>query len=286
MSSLKLYLLGPPRLERDGVSLQFDSRKIMALIAYLTVTGPAEGQSRETLITLLWPELEPSRARAGLRRNLSVLKKALDGEWLAIERETIGTDPSADFWSDVDQFRKLLGTWQTHGHSEAEVCSECLTSLAKAVGLYRGDFLEGFSLRDSPNFDEWQFFQTEGLRQELASALERLVRGHTDQREYQAAIPYARRWLALDPLHEPVHRHLMSLYAWSGQRAAALRQYGECERVLDEELGVPPEAETKQLSKAIKEQRERFKRPLSPRRRAGPGWYRSGISCPRHPARP
>jgi|GEM_PF-418911 len=265
MSSLKLYLLGPPRLERDGVSLQFDSRKIMALIAYLTVAGPAEGQSRETLITLLWPELEPSRARAGLRRNLSVLKKALDGEWLAIERESIGTDPSADFWSDVDHFRRLLEDWQGHGHAQAEICPRCLANLAEAVELYRGDFLEGFSLRDSPNFDEWQFFQTEGLRQELASALERLVCGHTDQREYQAAIRYARRWLALDPLHEPVHRHLMSLYAWSGQRAAALRQYGECERVLDEELGVPPEAETKQLSKAIKEQRERLVTPSQTR---------------------
>jgi DNA-binding SARP family transcriptional activator len=31
---------------------------------------------------------------------------------------------------------------------------------------------------------------------------------------------------------------LMALYARSGQRAAALRQYEECERVLDEELGV------------------------------------------------
>ena len=254
MSSLKLYLLGPPRLERDGVPLEFDTRKITALIAYLALTG--ESHSRETLITLLWPELEPSRARAGLRRNLSVLKKALDGEWLVVERETIGTDLNAAFWSDVDQFQKLLGAWQTHGHPQADICPECLTALAEAVELYRGDFLEGFSLRDSPNFDDWQFFQTESLRQELASALERLVRGHTAQGTYQAAIPYTRRWLALDPLHEPAHRYLMSLYAWSDQRAAALRQYGECERVLEEELGVPPEGETTQLYKAIKEQQD------------------------------
>jgi len=254
MSSLELYLLGPPRLEHEGVPLEFDTRKNVALIAYLAVTG--ESHSRETLITLLWPELEPSRARAGLRRNLSVLKKALGGQWLVVERETIGTDAKADFWSDVDQFQRLLGTWQTHGHARADVCPDCLNSLAEAVELYRGDFLEGFSLRDSPNFDDWQFFQTESLRQELASTLERLVHGHTAQGTYQAAIPHARRWLALDPLHEPAHRYLMSLYAWSGQRAAALRQYGECVRILDDELGAPPEGETTQLFKAIKEQRE------------------------------
>ena len=76
MSSLKLFLLGPPRLERDGVPLDVDTRrKNVALVAYLAVTD--HHHSRETLVTLLWPELEPSRARAGLRRNLSVLNKIL-----------------------------------------------------------------------------------------------------------------------------------------------------------------------------------------------------------------
>jgi hypothetical protein len=169
MSSLKLSLLGPPRLERDGVPLELDTRKNIALIAYLAVTG--ESHSREALITLLWPELEPSRARAGLRRNLSVLKKALAGEWLVVDRETIGLDPNADpsagsgqaLWLDVDQFRSLLRACREHDHPEADVCPECLTALAEAVELYRGDFLAGFSLRDSLNFDEWQFFETESL---------------------------------------------------------------------------------------------------------------------------
>jgi DNA-binding SARP family transcriptional activator/predicted Ser/Thr protein kinase len=259
MSSLKLFLLGPPRLERDGVPLELDRRKNVALIAYLAVTG--ESHTREALVTLLWPELEPSRTRAGLRRNLSMLRKALGGEWLIVDREIVGTDPDADFWLDVDQFRHLLQAGQEHNHPEADVCPDCLTNMAQAVELYRGDFLEGFTLRDSPTFDEFQFFQTEGLRRELASALEQLVRGHSAQGAFESAIRYARRWLALDPLHEPVHRHLMQLYAWSGQRAAALRQYTECKRVLQEELGVESEEETTQLYQAIKEKRH----PPTPR---------------------
>ena len=61
MSSLRLCLLGPPRLERNGAPLELDTRKNTALVTYLAVTG--ECHSREALITLLWPELEPSRAR-------------------------------------------------------------------------------------------------------------------------------------------------------------------------------------------------------------------------------
>ena len=118
MSTLKLFLLGSPRLERDGVPLEFDTRKNIALIAYLAVTG--QTHARELLITLLWPELEPSRARAGLRRNLSTLKKALDDEWLVVDRETVGTDPDADVWLDVEQFRRLVRAWQGHGSSGVE----------------------------------------------------------------------------------------------------------------------------------------------------------------------
>ena len=137
MSSLRLFLLGQPRLERDGQPLTFDTRKNVALVAYLALTG---GRcSRETLITLLWPELEPRRARAVLRRNLSVLGKALGGEWLVVDGDEIGTDPGADFWLDVDRFRHLLSTCEMHGHSDAQVCSQCLDALAQAVELYRGD---------------------------------------------------------------------------------------------------------------------------------------------------
>jgi ABC-type oligopeptide transport system substrate-binding subunit/DNA-binding SARP family transcriptional activator len=261
MHGLKVSLLGHPGLEKDGLLLKFDTRKILAMIAFLAVTG--DYHSRETLITLLWPELDPSRARAGLRRNLSVLKKALGGKWLIVDRKKVGFDLGADGWLDVAEFRRLQGAWQEHGHPQSQVCPECLSALTDAVGLYRGDFLAGFSLRDSLNFDEWQFFQADSLRWELAFALDRLVQGLAIQGEYEPAIDYGRRRLALDPLHEPAHRNLMRLYAEFGQRAAALRQYGECQRLFEEELGAPLEDETEQLFKAIKGKRA-LPQPVDP----------------------
>jgi predicted ATPase/DNA-binding SARP family transcriptional activator len=255
MSTIRLSLLGPPRVEREGEPVELDTRKTVALLAYLAVTGQTPGgqiHSREALAALLWPELEPQRARANLRRSLSVLRKGLGDEWLVADRETIGIHPHADIWLDVVDFRRLLSSPQAHGHPEAETCPDCLKALAEAVELYRGDFLEGFSLRDSANFDEWQFFQTEGLRQEMAQALERLVHGRSAQGTYEQAIPYGRRWVALDPLHEPAQRELMQLYALAGQRAAALRQYTECARILEAELGIPPAEETTFLYERIR----------------------------------
>jgi predicted ATPase/DNA-binding SARP family transcriptional activator len=253
MSSLKLFLLGQPRFERDGQPLKFDTRKNVALVAYLALTGG--GHSRETLVTLLWPELEPRRARAVLRRNLSVLGKALGGDWLVVDGDEIGTDPDASFWLDVNRFRHLLAVCQAHDHPDTQVCSQCLNALAEAVELYRGDLMEGFSLRDSAAFDEWQFFETESLRQAFATALEKLVQGHSTRGEFEPAIRYARRWLALDPLHEPANCHLMRLYAQSGQRAAAFRQYRECVRLLEQELSAGPSQETTDLYQQIQSAR-------------------------------
>ena len=227
-----------------------DTRKAIALLAYLALAR--QPHSRDALAALLWPEYDQSHAYAALRRTLSALNKALGGYGLVIERESIGLDDQADVWIDAEQFQHRLAECRTHGHPETEVCSRCVEPLTQAVDLYHEDFLAGFSLRDSAAFDDWSFFQTEHLRRELIGALDRLVQQLSAQHDYEAALAHARRWIAIDPLHEPAHRELMQLYALTGQRAAALRQYQECARVLKQELDVEPLAETTQLFEAIK----------------------------------
>ena len=249
MSRLALCLLGPPHIERNGVPIKVDRRKAIALLAYLAVTG--ERHRRDSLVNLLWPEYDFTRGRAALRRTLYALNKALSGAWLAVDREEIGLNLDAGLWVDVAQFQRHLAECETHGHPASQVCPACVAPLTEAVALVRGEFLSGFGLKDSFNFDDWQLMQTEVLRRELAGALERLVRWHSAQREFEAAVGYARRRLALDPLDEGAHRQLMRLYAWSGRRSAALRQYDECAAVLEDQLGVPPQEATTGLYQAI-----------------------------------
>src|SRR5262249_20749641 len=253
MPRLALFLLGTPRIERDGHIVAVDTRKAVALLAYLAVTRQRHG--RDALAGLLWPDYDESHARATLRRTLSALNKALAGDVLDVDRERIGLAARADLQLDVDLFHRCLAACQEHGHAAGAVCPRCLDPLARAAALYGDDFLAGFGLRDSPSFEDWQFFQREGMRRELASALERLALGYGARGDFDAAIGYARRWLALDRLHEPAHCSLMRLYAWAGQRAAALHQYRECLQVLDHELGVPPLETTTELYEAIKENR-------------------------------
>jgi predicted ATPase/DNA-binding SARP family transcriptional activator/uncharacterized protein HemY len=249
MSHLSIRLLGPPLVERDGVPIEVDTRKAIALLAYLAVTG--QPQRRSSLAAFFWPDSDSTRALTALRRTLTALGQAIGKEWLDADRATIGLNepgPADTLTVDSRAFRRLL---QQCAQSAGHDCADCLEPLAEGVALHRGEFLEGFTLTDSPAFDEWQFFQAEGFRQELAGALRLLLRCQRAEHHYESAIESARRWLALDPLHEPAHQQLMELYALAGQRSAALRQYQECERVLQEELGVEPQPETRELYRQI-----------------------------------
>ena len=120
-------------------------------------------------------------------------------------------------------------------------------SLERAAQLYRDDFLAGFTLRDCPDFEEWQVSVSEELRQSLARGLQRLVAACIADGELERAAGHARRWLQLDPLHEPAHQAIIRLHGWAGERSAAMRQYRSLVRVLDRELAVRPLPETTQL---------------------------------------
>jgi DNA-binding SARP family transcriptional activator len=151
-SFLDIRLLGAPRIERDGSPVSTDTRKAIALLAYLVVTG--EPQQRDRLAALLWPDSGQAHARAALRRTLSSLNKALEGRGLVVHRESIGLDADEDAEIDLVEFRRLLDAARTHPHAVDDACSECRERLLRAVDLYRGDLLEGFTLRDSSAFDD------------------------------------------------------------------------------------------------------------------------------------
>jgi DNA-binding SARP family transcriptional activator len=220
----------------------------LALLAYLAVSG--QGHSRDSLVTLLWPDYEQREGRADLSRMLSTLRKAVGETSLATDRERVALDESAGLWVDAIHFRQEVGACRER--IVAGMDDDCRRRLAAAVALYQTDFLAGFTLPGCPAFDEWQLLQTEALRRDLGWALAQLVAASEAGNDWAQAIEYAQRWVGLDPLHEPAQRQLIALYARSGQRAAAHRQYQACERVLADELGVEPERETKQLYEQIR----------------------------------
>lgn len=254
MPTLTIRLLGPPRVERDGRAVAFDTRKALALLAY--VAECRRPVRRDTLAQLLWPDYTAARALANLRRTLWSIRSALGERWVAVTPAEVELALGDDLWVDLTHFRQLLDRCRAHCRRPEETCPSCVERLSEAVGLVRGPFLEGFSLSDSAEFDDWQALQAAGARQSYADALWRLAEGRAAQGELHQAVEVARRLVELDPLHEGAQRRLMLLYAWVGRHSEALRHYHELERLLERELGVAPEQETVELLAAIRARRE------------------------------
>jgi DNA-binding SARP family transcriptional activator len=235
MARLSLTLLGGFQARLDpGPNLTLPTRKAQALLAYLALPL-GQAHPRDKLAALLWGGIREESARASLRQALFAIRRALaeaEGEVLRQDADALALVTGA---ADVD-----VAAFE---HLVAEGAPE---TLARAAALYRGDLLSGFALDEAP-FEEWLLGERERLRELALEGLAKLLAHQRRANAIEAAVVTALRLLTLDPLQEAVHRMLMRLYAEQGRRGTALRQYQQCVAVLQRELGVEPETETKQL---------------------------------------
>ena len=243
MPHLSLALLGPFQASLDGQpATGFESNKVRALLAYLVVEAERP-HSRETLAGLLWPDYPDRSALSNLRSALANLRQSIDDRhaeppFLLITRDTIQFNLDSNYALDLS----VLG----------DLPQQPIEQLDQAVIAYRGAFLEGFSLGDSPAFEEWSLFQREQLKLCVLDALHRLAVHCEARGEYDRACAYARRKLALEPWDEEAHRQVMRALALSGQRSLALAQYETCSRLLRQELGIEPARKTTALVENIR----------------------------------
>ncbi|MFN2184032.1 MAG: ATP-binding protein [Anaerolineae bacterium] len=249
MARLSLSLLGPFQAMLDERPVtQFKSNKVRALLAFLAIEEDRPHR-REVLAGLLWPDWPDRDALSNLRYTLSSLRKAIgdrhtEPPFLLISRDTLQFNSASDYWLDVAAFTEAV---------QADKADPSATDqLEQAVTFYQGSFLEGFSVGDSPAFEEWALLTRERLARLMSSALHRLAAAYEQRGEYETAQSHARREVELEPWDEGAHRQLMRALALDGQRSAALAQYETCRRLLAEELDVEPAQETLRLYEQIR----------------------------------
>ena len=249
MEQLSMRLLGAPQVAYGGRPVSLRLHKELALLIYLAVTS--RPHTRIALATLLWPDHDERSALAALRRTIYQLKVDIGESVLEITPNLVRLRPDVPLWLDTQQFSNAMRHCAGHEHPPDAPFASCVAILEDGINLYADDFLSGFSLPDSEAFDEWQFFEREGLRTEYVRVLALLTTYYEQHEAYDKAIETARRWLGREPYHEPAHRALIRLYAVTGQQAAAKRQYDTCKRILAGQLGVRLDQETERLYQSL-----------------------------------
>ncbi|HNT77419.1 MAG TPA: AAA family ATPase [Anaerolineae bacterium] len=231
----------------DGPPLPLEAGKASALLAYLAVEA-ASPHHRQSLAELLWPERADADALGALRFALSNLRAALRDRqaavpFLLIERSRVQLNPDANVWVDVTAFRQQTAACEAASRQDN---APPVAALQAALALYRGDFMQGFNLGDSLDFESWALRAREHLERQRVALLRRLGSAQEAAGDHAQAAEAYRAILAFQPWDEDAHRGVMRALAAHGEPAAALAHYATCRRAL-RELGIAPGAATTAL---------------------------------------
>ncbi len=237
MAVLSVRLLGPPQLRSGDTDIRLPSAKAQALLYYLAAQ-PRRAFSRSQLVALLWEESAEAEGRNSLSTVLTRLRHALPVFPVAAEGDSLVWRPGDAAWVDTDAFAATGAT---------------LAELRGAAALWRGPFLDGFTVRDSLTYDEWLSQSRQHWEQRYLDLMGRLADAAADARVWPLAQEIARQALAVDPLQERFYRALMTALYQEGDRAAALAEYEACVRRLDRELGAAPDRATRAVFEAIRD---------------------------------
>jgi len=267
---LQLNLFGSFSAKKhQGQEIAFRDDKVRALLAYLVVEYDRPHR-RESLAEIFWGQSPEPRARQSLRMALTRLRKSLSGvivetyekpPFLDISRQSVQIHPQTELHDiDVVVFEHLVAKCEENQTTSLDDAPFVRDWMSKAVTLYQGNFLAGFTLTDSPRFDDWLLMMQGRYEQQVLSFLHTLTEDALEHEWIQKAERYAQRQLEILPWLETAHRQLMRLYAQRGLRQLVDQQYQSCVYILETELDTHPEPETEQLLEQIKLERTKAKR--------------------------
>jgi len=241
---MRISLFGNLRISLAGRPVTtVNTNRLQSLIAYLILHRDVP-QPRERLAFILWPASSESQARTNLRQLLHHLKRALPSECNLLTTDHFAVQWRQDASCTVDTVDFQAAITESTSARKVQDRGREIQSLTAAAQLYEDDLL--LSL-----YDDWITPLREDYRRRVSEVLHRLAVLFEEQKEYAAAIPWAKRLVALDSLCEAHHQLLIRLHAANHDRSSALRAYHQCMRVLRREMGVEPGPATLELFERI-----------------------------------
>jgi DNA-binding SARP family transcriptional activator len=232
-ADFELFLLGGVELRgaADGADKLLAQSKAVALLAYLALSPAGRFQRRDTIVGLLWPELDQARARADLRKTVHSIRNLLGAEVIESRGDDELAVPSRKLWCDVVEFTAAADAGR----------------LAYALELYRGELMPGFFLRECVDFERWLESERAAATERFAAASWAMAVAFEGERNYTQAGHWARRAVRHAWNDERVLRRVLSMLDRIGDRAGAMKLFDEFSTRLSADLGVRPSRETMEL---------------------------------------
>lgn len=242
-SRLVVEALGPARVTFNDQlisSTEWQAQKRVRELFFYLLTHQ-EGQTRDAIGLTFWPDSSSAELKAQFRNTIYRLRRAIDKDFIIYDpdMERYYFNREMDYKYDVEMFEAKLVQAR-----EAENFEAGLAELKDAVKIYRGPYLLDFE-------QTWVLPERQRLSHLYVQANLRLAKHYLTTKNFNSTLDYAWDVLREDPCQEIAHRLIMSAYTDMGDRASAVRQFKECERILRDEVNVPVSIQTRQLYEKI-----------------------------------
>ncbi len=234
---LELKTFGGLRLEADGAPCTGAAvrPKTLALLALLAPGRP--GMSRDKLIAYLWPETDSAHGRHLLKQACHDLRRQLRQPGLFVGRKFLQLNPAV-LASDVQRFEAALENGDR----------------TRGVAEYAGQFLDGFYLDGSAEFERWVEAERERLSRRAVGALQTLAKEASARADYAAAAEWWRRLTELDKLSAEATLGRMTALAAAKERAEALQVGRDYAELVRRELDAAPARAVAMLMEQLRQQ--------------------------------
>jgi DNA-binding SARP family transcriptional activator len=240
INSMRFRLLGPFEAETGGRTVALGRRRERLLLATLLL-NLGRHVSVDRLVDLMWEDDPPATARRVVHSHVARLRAALADEPVRIVTVGVGYVLQAEP-ADVDvyEFAALV----ERAHDETDPARRA-PLLAAALALWRGPVLSDLAS------DEFRDRLCADLELARATAREDWLAAELELGRHSDHLAQLRRLVAEEPDRERLAAlYMLALYR-SGNRAQALKVYGDLRARLAEEQGLDPPPEVAELHRAI-----------------------------------
>lgn len=245
---LAVYSLGPFAVHQDDAPIgDWLSSKGKSVFKYL-IAHRQRPVPKEVLMELFWPDAKPRCARNSLNVAIYRVRQALSTQptfsHVLFQNDCYFLNPDLNVWVDLEAFEEHIANaraWERSGDKAA-----AMREYGAAEALYRGELLE------EDRYESWVIPRRQSLQEDYLRALDQLSRHYFEQDDYDACVAACSKILSVDACQEGAHRQMMRCYSRQKRSSLAMRQFQNCARVLEKELGVVPSMPTVDMYQRIR----------------------------------
>lgn len=230
MEPIIVKLFNTPAVLKNNEQIYFSYKKLQALFYYLIVNKKA---TRDELVNLLWGEIDDEVAKKNLRNAMYQIRKIFNMDIIVSPQKSIVMlNPDINIKTDIDTFLN-----------------------DESIVMEYGEFLKGFNLKNEDSFQDWLYAQRDKYKDIHINRLYNNITDFINKKEYDKAEKIAKLIIKEDEFDENGYRLLMDIYSRQGSFNKAIDIYIKLSNILEKELNVSPDANTKQIYKEILEMR-------------------------------